>query len=284
MSTPAILARRPSLPAIATFVAGSLLLVQVILSARAAIWPRHPPAAVVTPKAAAPRGTAAVGSLFGAEPGAFPAEPSIADDLELTGTIASARPAEGLAILRRHGQPEHLYASGATLEEGGTLVAVEPLCVLVEANGTRRRVCLPTGSRGADGALVAQLAVPASLAGGAPLPRTAEQRRLHPANVPASRLSEFLHPRPVVIDEHIVGYAVAAIDGSSPLPGVPRGAIIRSINGVPLTEGKVAAQMFSSMTSASAATVVVQTGAGERTVVVDIEPLVRLAAESNVAP
>jgi type II secretory pathway component PulC len=265
---------------------GALMVLQVIVALRAEFKHRSPAAERAPPVAAAPPRAAAIESLFGAEPGAAlaGADLAVADDLELTGTIATARPEQGFAILRRRGQPEHLYASGATLVEGGTLLEVDMLCAVVGANGSRRRLCLPTELGGVGGAALARLASAGGASAGAPLPHTAEQRRLHPSNVPSSRLTEFLHPRPVVVDEHIVGYAVAAIDGSSPLPGVPRGAIIRSINGVPLTEGKVAAQMFSSMTAASAATVVVQTGAGERTVVVDIEPLVRLAAASDAAP
>jgi type II secretory pathway component PulC len=228
---------------------------------------------------------AAVGTLFGQHSVGPIAASEASGDLELTGTIARPDPIKGFGIIRRRGQPDLIYSVGAPLPGGSRLAEVYAKCVVLDGGTSRSTLCLPQARP--DGVL-AQLAMvsaepkPDSAVAASPhVPTTAEERRVHPINVPSTPVTDALNPRPLVVDEHLVGYSVSSEADTSPIPGLPRMALIREINGVQLTDGKIAARMFSSLASAGQATFVIQTAGGERTVTLDVSELAALNAEKN---
>jgi general secretion pathway protein C len=227
----------------------------------------------------------AVGALFGQQSAAPVAAVDSSGELELTGTIARLDPIKGFGIIRRRGQSDLFYSVGAALPGGARLAEVYAKCVVLDGGTSRSTLCLPQVR--ADGAL-AQLGMahadpkPDPVAAASPhVPTTAEERREHPLNVPSTPVTDALNPRPLVVDEHIVGYSVSSEADTSPIPGLPRMALIREINGVQLTDGKVAARMFTSLASAGQATFVIQTTGGEQTVTLDVSELAALNAHRN---
>jgi len=97
-------------------------------------------------------------------------------------------------------------------------------------------------------------------------------------------VTEVLRPRPMVVDEHVIGYAVSSAEDSSPIAGLPRMAVIRSINGVQLTDGVVAAKMFDALPGAGQATFVIQTAHGEESLTLDVSSLAALARRMPGSP
>jgi hypothetical protein len=240
------------------------------------------PAARASPPAATATGAGELGALFGRTPAAGAVVVAAAGELELTGTIAFADPRAGLAILRRHGQPEQLVRAGARLPNGAQLAAVYPTCVVVDSGGGSARLCLPQAPAGQG--IAPPPAAPVHrrhdpvVAASPPVPQTPEERREHPVNVPTTPMTEALGPRPLVVDDHLVGYMVSSELDTSSIPGLPRMALIREINGVPLTDGRVAARMFDSLASAAEATFVIQTPSGARSLTLDVSSLGKMLA------
>ena len=280
-----------SAPTMAAFAASAAIAAQLL-------WLLHgsfSPAARPSPQ----RGAAAVaardadvrvlGSLFGSEkvvsgPGGPAAD---ASGLELTGTIALPDPQAGFGIVRLRGQPDRVYRVGAELPGGARLAAVYDACVGVDVGGSTARLCLPQVATTASPVPVAARVprAPDPVVESSPrVPQTLEARRAHPINVPSSVVTEVLRPRPMVVDERVIGYAVSSAEDSSPIAGLPRMAVIRSINGVQLTDGVVAAKMFDALPGAGQATFVIQTAHGEESLTLDVSSLAALARRMPGSP
>lgn len=250
----------------------------------------RPPAVARAGRAAPELDRAAINGLFGASPPRATAAPAAAvTDFELTGTIALTDPGSGFGILRRRAQGEQSYRAGETLPGGVRLVEVYPERVVVDLGGVLSTLFLPHAGAGTRAAAtVARHAPPPRpvdpiVASSPQVPTTLAERRQHPLNVPGSRMSRALRPHPLVVDRHVVGYQVAAGGEGTALPGLPRGALIREINGVPLTDGVVAGRMLDSLATAGSATFVVQDADGEHSVTVDVSNLAAFAAPSGRA-
>ncbi len=247
---------------------------------------RTPRPAIGTPAArAAPLvNRSAINALFGASPASANVVPeALSAEFELTGTIAMTDPTEGFGILRRHGQGEQSYRAGEALSGGAKLAEVYPERVVIDIGGALSTLWLPHGGARAPAATAVAWhappprAVDPIVAASPPVPVSIDQRRQHPVNVPGSRVARALRPHAVVTDQRVVGYQLAS-GGTSPIAGLPRGAIIREINGVPLTDGVVAGQMLDSLATAGSATFVIQGGDGQHTVTVDVTNLAALAS------
>jgi general secretion pathway protein C len=227
----------------------------------------------------------ALGALFGQPDRAevrSEAAPVDASGLELTGVISMTDPALGIGIIRRHGDTERSYRAGATLPGGATLVEIYPEYVVLDAGGSRTELSLPQARTGVGRPEQLARAAPTHrhdpvVAASPAMPTTAEERRQHPIYVPSSPVTSALHPRPLVVDEHIVGYSVTSDEDESPIRGLPRMALIREINGVRLTDGAIAGRMLNSLTAGGAATFVIQTRDGERTLTLDVSNVAALA-------
>jgi type II secretory pathway component PulC len=285
----AIAARVTTTPMLVTVVAAVAIVLQAGWSVRGwlAAGIHRTPAVSTTAVVPGRADALALASLFGRAAPSPEAAAAEAGDLELSGTIALADPRAGFGILRRKGQGDQLYRAGVALPGGARLVEVYAACVIIETGGSPARLCLPhTGIAAPLVAVAPRGPRPRDpvVEASPPVPQTLEERRAHPVNVPSTPVTEALRPRPMVVDEHVVGYAVSSAEDTSPIEGLPRMAIIRSINGVSLTDGVVAARMFDSLPASAEATFVIQTPAGERTLTLDVRSLAALAQRTPESP
>jgi general secretion pathway protein C len=272
-------------PSLATVILGLAIAADVGYAIVRGARPSRSPALARAGRAGPGPDRSAINGLFGAGPPTADAAPAAAvTDFELTGTIALTDPGSGFGILRRRAQGEQSYRAGETLPGGARLVEVYPERVVVDVGGVLSTLFLPHAGAGSrTGATVARRAPPprpldAIVASSPEVPKTLDERRQHPVNVPGSRISRALRPHPLVVDQHVVGYQVAVSGEGTSLPGLPRGALIREINGVPLTDGVVAGRMLDSLATAGSATFVIQDGDGEHSLTVDVSNLAAFAA------
>jgi general secretion pathway protein C len=184
--------------------------------------------------------------------------------LTLTGTIALANPQEGAAIIAAAGGPSTFYVRGGQLPGGGTLDRVYSDYIVLLHDGTEEVLRLVR--HGVPGSAVAE----SSAKAGTPPDQFANTIFLDDAKLkePGFRLNPMpsaataaLRPQGMVVDKHLMGYAVAPVDGLA-LPGLKAGEIVTAINGVPLEDGTVAGKMFDALASGQPATVTVRTGEG----------------------
>jgi general secretion pathway protein C len=239
-----------------------------------------PALAAVTQGSAAPD-LGSLAALFGKPPSAPGATAEVtAADLELTGTIAVDDPAAGFGILRRRGEPDRFYRAGDEVPGGGRLAEIYLDRVIIDAGVNRLTLRLPRAGLGGM-AMVAALSRPRQprwVEIAAEIPKSREGRLAHPVNALHSPLATALHLNAYVVDNHVLGYRINSGGSRPPIPGLPPKALIREINGVPLTDGDVAGRAIDSLPGAGVATFVIQTGDEQRSLTLDVSSLAALAA------
>lgn len=172
--------------------------------------------------------------LFGEAPGAPEADAAqAAKQLVLTGTIASADPRRGFAIL---GDPAHgtqVFSVGSTLPNGARLEQVLADRVMIASNGASRTLLLPRGSRRGGALQIASAAAdpPAS---------TLNPRQFSHAR---SWFSGFM-ARPLTSNDAFKGYVLHPQSRYKRLYGVHDGDLVTAINGVPLDSPDAAADQL----------------------------------------
>lgn len=202
-----------------------------------------------------------------------------ADELELTGTLSRPDPSAGFGIIRRRGESEHTYRVGAQIPGSGKLLEVYAERVVIDRGGARAVLWLPHGVLGTSlGRRVAQAPgkpqkVNAQVAASPIVPTTAEDRRAHPINLPSSPIANALHMRPLLMMNHLVGYQVSSQPGGPVIGNLPRGAVIREINGVPLTDGIITTKQLNGLAAAGSGVVVILVDDKEQTITVDATSL-----------
>jgi general secretion pathway protein C len=250
----------------------------------ASAFGRATPAAMTTatrsPSEAPAVDVSAVGALFGnaaGERGGAPTE--LGAELELTGTLSLEESGGGFGIIRRRSEAEHLYRIGDVLPGGLRLAEVYRSHVVLEGTSGRAALWLPQaefGRRALAAAGTERLAAAREdeLIADSPVVRKTRAARIaHRVNVPSSPMARALNPRPVIADDHLLGYRFSSASGVPPIAGLPRGALVREIDGVPLSDGVVTGKALSAMAARGTATFVIRAGDGEKTITLDVSHL-----------
>lgn len=208
--------------------------------------------------------------LFGAPPAQASAEaPPSQGPLKLVGTIAFADPKLGFALIGDGGQGSRLYRADGVLPGGAILREIYALKVVIERDGVRETLLLPSALLG-KGAVVDErpTSVIQTHKQRAQLPPSAiklppQANIVHPTIVMTAK-SPFLravHPTPLVIDGHLLGYRIAP-NVARALPGIAPENLILAINGRRLEDGASAAAAFQSLSEGNVAIITVLTADG----------------------
>ena len=245
-----------------------------VLIGRAGRACREPPG--VAP-AAAPASIDGAGifahHLFGTAVTADAAPTETTLPLALTGTIALEDPKAGLALIREGATTERSYRVGAALPGGALLDEVYADRVIIARGEAREILRLPHAA--------AIATAPRALARATPPPRPRDELleaaprvpdwrdREHPLNVRASDVTKALRVQPVTFDKHLLGYTVPPVGNRAVFKDLPPHATITAINGVPLTDGAVAARQFDALGRTSSAVVTIITAEGTSDVTID---------------
>jgi len=183
------------------------------------------------------------------------AAPQTQMNLVLTGTMASADPAKGFAIVGESSATAKTYPTGATLRPGTKLHSVYTDRVILDSSGRLETLVLPRQSTGGTAmGRVASLPPPGAAQGsiGEDLRRIAETN--------PGAFSSVVRPQPVFANGVQRGYRVYPGRDRRQFSrlGLQPGDLVTSINGTPLDDPSRGMEIFNSLNSASQVNVTVE--------------------------
>jgi general secretion pathway protein C len=193
--------------------------------------------------------------LFGiasSEPAAdVTAAPQTQMNLVLTGTMASADPQKGYAIVGESAATAKTYPTGATLRPGTKLHSVFTDRVILDSSGRLETLVLPRQFTGA--AVMARPAPPAAGNGVGD-----ELRRIAETNPTA--FTSIVRPQPVFANGVQRGYRVYPGRDRRQFSrlGLQPGDLVTSINGTPLDDPSRGMEIFNSLNSAAQVSVTIE--------------------------
>lgn len=210
--------------------------------------------------------------LFGAAPDVATGgnAPRTRMPLVLTGTLASDRPREGLAILGQNPGAVRVYAVGDTVPGGARLHAVYDDRVLLDRNGHLESLMLLRHQSGRPPALGAATA---------PVQRAvARVRNLMSYN--PGVLESVMRPQPFFVDGKLAGYRVYPGPNTRAFAslGLRPGDLVTAIDGTPINDPSRADEIFRTLGSSSEARVTVLRAGQQQNLVLD---LARVASEAD---
>ena len=158
------------------------------------------------------------------------AAPATSANLALAGTLAGLDPGHGWAIIGASAQAARVYATGASLPGGTTLLAVYRDRVILERNGARESLALPRLSGNAAAPVAYS---PAGEESGS----VAESVRQLMAQ-DQSAVNDLLRPQPVFSGAQLRGYRVypGRNRGQFAKLGLQPGDLVTAVNGAPLDD------------------------------------------------
>lgn len=159
------------------------------------------------------------------------AAPATSANLALAGTLAGLDPGHGWAIIGASAQAARVYATGASLPGGTTLLAVYRDRVILERNGARESLALPRLS-GTAAAPIAYRPAAGDESGS-----VAESVRQLMAQ-DQSAVNDLLRPQPVFSGAQLRGYRVypGRNRGQFAKLGLQPGDLVTAVNGAPLDD------------------------------------------------
>ncbi len=186
------------------------------------------------------------------DPSSLNNAPQTQMNLVLTGTMASADPAKGYAIVGESAATAKTFPAGATLRPGTKLHSVYTDRVILDSSGRLETLVLPRQSSG--GPVMARPA-PTAAAGGS---IGEELRRVADTNPGA--FSSVVRPQPVFANGVQRGYRVYPGKDRKQFSqlGLQPGDLVTSINGTPLDDPSRGMEIFNSLNSASQVNVTVE--------------------------
>jgi general secretion pathway protein C len=273
------------LPHLAIAVIGVGLIAETVVTARAWVHSQRPAAHQTTSTVLALNvagGVAAIADahLFGAAPVAT--GEAVESQLELHGTIAYDDPNLGLGLIAERGARELTYRVGEELPGGAMLHAVHMDHVVIDRAGQLSSLLMPRARLTGVARLAVVQEQSRSADNDARLVREfgyVPERRPSPPTTPVTRA---LRVTPFVYQGSLYGYSVARED--TPLAGIGPRDVITAINGVQLSDGVVAAQMFGAVVEAGRGMLTVVDGDGTRDVQVNAAAVAALLASFKKKP
>jgi general secretion pathway protein C len=214
-----------------------------------------PPSKVAGPRTEGPNVDAiAAAHLFGT-PEDKPANPTEAPktqaNLLLSAVFATNDPAKGLAIIGETGAAANVYSVGDAVRSGIKLDAVYPDRVLLNRNGQREALLLPT--QNVPGMKVAQSPPAAGTS-------QFQENLRHIAQTNPGALAEIIRPQPVFANGVQRGYRVYPGRNRQQFArlGLQPGDLVLTINGTPLDDPQRGMEIFNTMGTSDRVTVTIE--------------------------
>ncbi len=191
------------------------------------------------------------------------AAPATSANLALAGTLAGIDPGQGWAIIGASAQAARVYATGATLPGGTTLLAVYRDRVILGRNGVRESLALPR--------LAGNAAPPIAYnAAGADSGSVADSVR-QLMSQDQSAVNELLRPQPVFSGAQLRGYRVypGRNRGQFAKLGLQPGDLVTAVNGAPLDDPNRGPEILRGIGSGSSVTVTIDRNGQTQQLTVD---------------
>jgi general secretion pathway protein C len=197
-------------------------------------------------------------------------------NLVLVGTIASAIPEQGYAIVGESAQSARVYSVGKTIAGGAKLHSVYPDRVILDRGGKLEALMLPKKFQGGG------------LAAGTPPPPQTDamlgERLRDLATQNPGAITEIIRPQPVFANGQQRGYRVYPGRNRQQFSklGLMPGDLVTAINGTPLDDPARGMEILQSINSAAEVTVTVERNGQPTQVTLDNAAVAADAASMTV--
>jgi len=187
--------------------------------------------------------------------------PATSANLTLAGTLAGTDPSTGWAIIGATGQSARVYATGASLPGGTSLVAVYPDRVILDRGGARESLILPRLSGGAAPATI--IAPPVSQGAMTPDDMVRQVMGQDP--------NELLRPQPVYAGGQLRGFRVYPGRDRAMFAriGLQPGDLVMAINGAALDDPQRGLETLRAIGQGAAVTLTIDRNGQQQQLTVD---------------